>query len=92
MGIFPRDGARGAIPCLHPTPLTSLNVTTQELDTRDVVKGVFRHLFLEPKTEIRKMEGQRDDVPFSDYIMNVPLPQGFKHPTDMESYNRTTDP
>ena len=31
-------------------------------------------------------------MPFLDYIMSVNLPREFKPPTDMESYDRSTDP
>ena len=48
------------------------------------------------KSEIRRwycnQQDERDDVPFSYYRMNVPLPHGFKHPTDMKLYDGTTDP
>ena len=41
---------------------------------------------------VREKHEEHEDVPFSNYIMNVPLPQGFKHPTDMEPYDGTIDP
>ena len=31
-------------------------------------------------------------MPFSDYIMSIKLPRGFKCPTDMKPYGRSTDP
>ena len=31
-------------------------------------------------------------MPFSDYIMSVKLPRGFKPPTDMEPYDGSSDP
>ena len=33
-----------------------------------------------------------DEMLFSDYIMSVKLPRGFKPLTDMEPYDRCTDP
>ena len=33
-----------------------------------------------------------NEMPFSDYIMNVKLPKGFKPPTDIEPYDGSTDP
>ena len=33
-----------------------------------------------------------DEMPFSDYIMSVKLPRGFKPPIDMEPYDGSYDP
>lgn len=31
-------------------------------------------------------------MPFSDYIMGVSIPKGFKPTSNMEPYDRSTDP
>ena len=37
-------------------------------------------------------EVEDDEMPFSEYIMSVKFPRGFKPPTDMEPYDGSSDP